>query len=119
VGFDTDFHFMLIEIDGRDMYFQAISRTGQTVDSGVIHQAAGHGVTEAAPAPVGQPVPVAPVSPSPGPQPTPVAPAGTAPSGPVTPPNLASPAPSPTPKPSPTPAPKKPVRKRRTTTRHT
>src|SRR5262245_18940619 len=105
VGFDQDFHFMLIEIDGRDLYFQAISRTGQTVDSGVIHQAAGHGVLVAAPAPPGEPVPVAPVSPKPAPQSTPVPPPGTAKSEPVTPPSLASPAPSPSP--SPSPAPKK------------
>jgi hypothetical protein len=39
VGFDTDYHFMLVEIAGTDMYFQAISRTGETVDSGVIHHA--------------------------------------------------------------------------------
>jgi hypothetical protein len=33
-GFDDDTHFMLIEISGDDLYFQTISRTGQTVDSG-------------------------------------------------------------------------------------
>jgi hypothetical protein len=33
-GFDTDTHFMLIEISGDTLYFQAISRTGQTIDSG-------------------------------------------------------------------------------------
>lgn len=37
-GFDTDRSFMLIEIAGDDMYFQTISRTGDTVDSGVIHR---------------------------------------------------------------------------------
>jgi 3',5'-cyclic AMP phosphodiesterase CpdA len=35
-GFDQDFHFMLMEISGRELYFQAISRTGETVDAGVI-----------------------------------------------------------------------------------
>ncbi len=35
-GFDTDYSFMLMEITGDDLYFQAISRTGQTVDAGVI-----------------------------------------------------------------------------------
>ena len=35
-GFDTDLVFMAAEIDGDQMYFNAISRTGQTVDSGVI-----------------------------------------------------------------------------------
>lgn len=33
-GFDEDFHFMLVEIAGDDLYFQAITRTGATVDSG-------------------------------------------------------------------------------------
>jgi calcineurin-like phosphoesterase len=106
-GFDQDFHFMLVEIDGRDMYFQAISRTGQTVDSGVIHQAPGHGIMEAAPAPVGEPVPAAPVSPKPPVQATPTPPPGTAPQETTTPQVVASPRarPTPTPKPSPTPTP--------------
>ena len=38
-GFDTDRSFMLIEITGDDMYFETISRTGDAVDSGVIHRA--------------------------------------------------------------------------------
>jgi hypothetical protein len=29
-------HFMLFEVAGDQMYFQAISRTGETIDSGVI-----------------------------------------------------------------------------------
>jgi len=37
-GFDTDRTFMMIEIAGDDMYFQATSRTGVAVDSGVIHR---------------------------------------------------------------------------------
>ncbi|MBZ5538826.1 MAG: metallophosphoesterase [Acidobacteriia bacterium] len=37
-GFDTDRSFMLIEIAGDEMSFQTISRTGATVDSGVIHR---------------------------------------------------------------------------------
>jgi predicted phosphodiesterase len=37
-GFDEDFHFMLVEIAGDDMYFQAISRAGATVDSGKIER---------------------------------------------------------------------------------
>lgn len=38
-GFDTDRTFMLVEIGGDKLYFQTISRTGQTVDSGVLqHQ---------------------------------------------------------------------------------
>ena len=39
VGFDDDTHFMLIEIAGNDLYFQAVSRTGQTVDSGRFERA--------------------------------------------------------------------------------
>lgn len=38
-GFDRDFAFMLVELDGSKMHFQVISRTGQTVDSGVIENA--------------------------------------------------------------------------------
>ena len=37
-GFDRDRSFMLNEIDGTDLYFQVVSRTGQTVDDGVIHR---------------------------------------------------------------------------------
>jgi hypothetical protein len=37
-GFDTDLSFMLIEITGDEMHFQVISRTGETVDSGVIRR---------------------------------------------------------------------------------
>lgn len=39
-GFDTDRSFMMIEIAGDDLYFQAISRTGVAVDSGVIRRTA-------------------------------------------------------------------------------
>ena len=35
-GFDTDLAFMAAEIAGDEMYFQAISRGGHTVDSGVL-----------------------------------------------------------------------------------
>jgi predicted MPP superfamily phosphohydrolase len=35
-GFDTDLAFMAAEIDGDEMYFNAISRTGAVVDSGVM-----------------------------------------------------------------------------------
>ena len=35
-AFDTDYHFLLMEIAGDELYFQAISRTGATVDAGVI-----------------------------------------------------------------------------------
>jgi hypothetical protein len=37
-GFDSDNHFMIVEISGDDLYFQAISRTGETIDSGVVHR---------------------------------------------------------------------------------
>jgi hypothetical protein len=36
--FDRDQVFSLVEIDGDDLFFQAITRTGRTVDSGVIHR---------------------------------------------------------------------------------
>ncbi len=35
-GFDADCHFLLMEVSGDELYFQAISRTGATVDAGVI-----------------------------------------------------------------------------------
>jgi hypothetical protein len=35
-GFDSDRSFMLIEVAGKELSFQAISRTGQTVDKGTI-----------------------------------------------------------------------------------
>jgi 3',5'-cyclic AMP phosphodiesterase CpdA len=35
-GFDTDLTFLVAEIDGDQMYFNAISRLGQVIDSGVI-----------------------------------------------------------------------------------
>jgi predicted MPP superfamily phosphohydrolase len=38
-AFDQDRSFMLVEVDGADMTFQVVSRTGTTVDSGVIHRA--------------------------------------------------------------------------------
>ena len=36
--FDQDQSFMLVDIAGDDMLFQAISRTGRTVDSGAVHR---------------------------------------------------------------------------------
>jgi hypothetical protein len=35
-GYDQDCSFMIVEIAGDELYFQTISRTGLTVDSGVI-----------------------------------------------------------------------------------
>ena len=37
-GFDTDRAFLVAEIIGDEMYFNAISRTGTVVDSGVIQR---------------------------------------------------------------------------------
>jgi 3',5'-cyclic AMP phosphodiesterase CpdA len=37
-AFDADCSFIMVEISGDDLYFQAISRTGETVDSGVVHR---------------------------------------------------------------------------------
>jgi 3',5'-cyclic AMP phosphodiesterase CpdA len=34
--FDRDYHFMLIEIDDEALYFQAISRSGRTIDAGTL-----------------------------------------------------------------------------------
>jgi len=36
--FDTDYHFMLIEIDRDALHFQAISRTGATIDAGTLYK---------------------------------------------------------------------------------
>jgi hypothetical protein len=38
VAFDQAETFMLVEIDGNQLSFQAISRTGATVDSGTIQR---------------------------------------------------------------------------------
>jgi len=38
-GFDSDRTFGLMEVAGDDFYFQAVSRTGETVDSGVVSKA--------------------------------------------------------------------------------
>ena len=37
-AYDRDMHFMLFEVAGDQMYFQAISRTGATIDSGIINR---------------------------------------------------------------------------------
>jgi hypothetical protein len=42
-GFDADYHFMLFEVTHDRLYFQAISRTGHSVDTGVIsHEKSGN-----------------------------------------------------------------------------
>ena len=38
VGFDRDRSFMLMEIAADELYFQALSRTGTTIDKGVIRR---------------------------------------------------------------------------------
>jgi hypothetical protein len=38
VGFDKDNSFMLIEVAGDKLHFQTISRTGESVDTGVIER---------------------------------------------------------------------------------
>ena len=37
-GFDSDLAFLAVEIDGDEMFFNAVSRTGQVVDSGIIRR---------------------------------------------------------------------------------
>ena len=39
-GNDSDYAFMLVEIDGDEMYFEAISDKGATLDAGVVHRIA-------------------------------------------------------------------------------
>lgn len=39
-GFDTDLTFMVVEISGDQMFYQTISRTGETIDSGQISRVA-------------------------------------------------------------------------------
>jgi hypothetical protein len=85
-GFDTDDHFMLVEISGDDLYFQAISRTGATIDSGVLHR------------PGASPVMA---GPSPSPLPVPVTPIPVAPTARTTTEGAAPASPSPSPSPSP------------------
>jgi predicted phosphodiesterase len=113
-GFDTDYSFMLVEIDGTDLYFQAVSRTGQTVDSGVVHHPPfPAAATEASPlAPGSTLVPAAPVSPKPpaGPTPTPVVTAAPTPVPTATPTLKPLPSKEPTPTPTPKPTVKRKVK---------
>ena len=71
-GFDSDYHFMIVEIAGEDMYYQTISRRGATVDSGVFHRP-GAPAAEGTPTPVPAPVLLVPV---PVPAAVPVVPPG-------------------------------------------
>jgi hypothetical protein len=38
-GFDSDYSYMLFEIDGDDLHFQSLTRRGKLIDSGTIHPA--------------------------------------------------------------------------------
>jgi hypothetical protein len=110
VGFDSDYSFMMVEIDGNDMYFQAVSRTGQTIDAGVVHHPPfPEAAAPPSPLPPGSTlVPTAPVSPKPpaGPTPTPVVTAAPTPAPTPTPTLKPLPTPKPTPTPTPKPKPK-------------
>jgi hypothetical protein len=37
-GFDQDLSFMLVEVSGDELHFQVISRTGSSVDAGIIQR---------------------------------------------------------------------------------
>jgi predicted phosphodiesterase len=52
-GFDSGYTFMVVEIVGDDMYYQAITDTGKTVDSGSVHRV---GKVEPTPNRTAQPV---------------------------------------------------------------
>ena len=67
IGYDTDYEFMLVEIDGSKLYFQTIDRTGKTIDSGTIENPKAEAEKyEAAAAPKPPPTP----TPEPTPAPT-------------------------------------------------
>lgn len=114
-GFDADYHFMLMEIDGDELFFQAVSREGRTIDKGSFKRRETPG--RASPLPPPEPVPAASVRPSPGPAAPPLpVPSPSAHPGPTVPSPSpgASPA-SPRPSPSPSPATRKKPRKKRRT----
>jgi 3',5'-cyclic AMP phosphodiesterase CpdA len=52
-GFDSGYTFMIVEIVGDDMYYQTITDTGKTVDSGTVHRV---GKVEPTPNRTAQPV---------------------------------------------------------------
>jgi len=52
-GFDSGYTFMIVEIVGDDMYYQAITDTGKTIDSGTVHRV---GKVEPTPNRTAQPV---------------------------------------------------------------
>jgi hypothetical protein len=98
-GFDTDYAFMIAEIDGDDMHYQAISRKGDTIDSGTFKRvglspaaAAAPPASSSAPAKVEKPASAAddaapspaPVAAAPSPSPSPsAAPAAKSPAKPA------------------------------------
>ncbi len=45
-GFDTDRSFMMVEVDGDSLHFQALARTGRLIDSGTIIRQNARGATE-------------------------------------------------------------------------
>lgn len=57
VGFDQDQSFMLVEVVGKQLFFQAISRGGKTVDRGTITQLEAHKVVASPPVTITQRVP--------------------------------------------------------------
>jgi len=99
-AFDRDYHFMLVEIAGDDLFYQAISRTGATIDSGVLHRP-GAAVAAASPPPGPAAIPVAVPHVAPTGRTTPEGAAGEAQPPRATP--TTTPASSPTPKPKPSP----------------
>jgi hypothetical protein len=115
-GYDTDFTFMLIEIEGDNLHFQSIDRLGKTVDAGVVKRPTPSVPAQPAEPPTASPVPVPAASPAMNPPPTP-APSPTPPTpktGPALSPDaaadkgirsVASPSPKPSSKGSPKPSP--------------
>jgi predicted phosphodiesterase len=98
-GFDQDYAFMIAEIDGDEMSYQAISRKGTTIDSGVLKRV-GAGATASAATPAPSAAPARETKPEPVvPSPVPVA---------------AAPSPSPSPAAAAKPASKPPARKKPT-----
>jgi len=67
VGYDRGHTFMLVELVGDEMYFQTITATGQTVDSGVVKKGAGNRVIGTA-GQRGRGTQTGPATPTPGPR---------------------------------------------------
>jgi predicted phosphodiesterase len=88
-GFDEGFHFMLFEVDGDQIHFQAISDLAKTIDSGVIlrNRSKANAPANAPPDTVTVPKPVPPADRAPtktGPTTPPPAPPTTKPAAPST-----------------------------------